>query len=209
MSTATSRWRTCIGRELSHIQRYPVRGAPDGSAARNSRECAAPSGGDREAAAGHCESIPHERTRQRSLTLRNVRAPEHRSDAHPLGTRELLWRPTPRTLALGGQAGATPAISRSIETRRGCCVKGAGGRVGVDGAGCARRSPVGSGAGFSVFQMAVAASLCLWSFSRLWVAVIRRHSERAADLPRRWKRSIRRLNLVLANTGSIIALRFA
>jgi hypothetical protein len=117
MSTATSRWRTCIGRELSHIQRYPVRGAPDGSAARNSRECAAPSGGDREAAAGHCESIPHERTRQRSLTLRNVRAPEHRSDAHPLGTRELLWRPTPRTLALGGQAGATPAISRSIETR--------------------------------------------------------------------------------------------
>ena len=91
----------------------------------------------------------------------------------------------------------------------GCCVKGAGGRVGVDGAGCARRSPVGSGAGFSVFQMAVAASLCLWSFSRLWVAVIRRHSERAADLPRRWKRSIRRLNFVFAKTGSIIDLRFA
>jgi hypothetical protein len=42
---------------------------------------------------------------------------------------------------------------------------------------------------------------------RLWVAVISRHSERAADLPRRWKRSIRRLNLVCANTGSTIALR--
>ena len=43
---------------------------------------------------------------------------------------------------------------------------------------------------------------------RLWVAVISRHSERAADLPRRWKRSMPRLNLVFANTGSIIALRF-
>src|SRR5271163_3443911 len=58
----------------------------------------------------------------------------------------------------------------------------------------------------AVFQAAAAAIWCLWSFSRLWVAVISRHSERAADLPRRWKRSIRRLNFVLANTGSIIAL---
>ena len=41
----------------------------------------------------------------------------------------------------------------------------------------------------------------------LWVAVISRHSERAADFPRRWKRSILRLCLVCANTGSTIALR--
>jgi hypothetical protein len=115
MSTATSRRRTCIGRELSHIQRYPVRGAPDGSAARNSRERAAPSGGDREAAAGHCESIPRERTRQRSLTLRNVRAPEHRSDAHPLGTTRTTL---PRALAapaFGSRAGATSARPPSLE----------------------------------------------------------------------------------------------
>ena len=118
-------------------------------------------------------------------------------------------RPRVAQLPSPGKASVSIGVRQSAAIRRGCCVKGAGGRVGVDGAGCARRSPVGSGAGFSVFQMAVAASLCLWSFSRLWVAVIRRHSERAADLPRRWKRSIRRLNLVLANTGSIIALRFA
>jgi hypothetical protein len=37
----------------------------------------------------------------------------------------------------------------------------------------------------AVFQATVAAIWCLWSFSRLWVAVISRHSERAADLPRR------------------------
>jgi hypothetical protein len=58
------------------------------------------------------------------------------------------------------------------------------------------------------FQAPAAAIWCLWSFRRLWVAVINRHSERTADLPRRPKRSIRRLNFVLANTGSIIALRF-
>jgi hypothetical protein len=58
------------------------------------------------------------------------------------------------------------------------------------------------------FQAPWGASRCLWSFNRLWVAVISRHSDRAADLLRRWKRSMRRLNLVLANTGSIIALRF-
>jgi hypothetical protein len=51
-------------------------------------------------------------------------------------------------------------------------------------------------------------SWCLWSLRRLWVAVISRHSERAADLPRRWNWLMRRLCLVWANTGSIIALRF-
>jgi hypothetical protein len=35
------------------------------------------------------------------------------------------------------------------------------------------------------FQAAATAIWCLWSLSRLWVAVISRHSERAADLPRR------------------------
>jgi hypothetical protein len=45
----------------------------------------------------------------------------------------------------------------------------------------------------------------------LRLAVISRHSERQAALPRRWKRSILRLNLTSPKTGSIIAdrLRFA
>ena len=46
------------------------------------------------------------------------------------------------------------------------------------------------------FQAAWAARWCLWSLSRLCVAVISRHSERAADLPRRWNWLMRRLCLV-------------
>jgi hypothetical protein len=44
------------------------------------------------------------------------------------------------------------------------------------------------------FQAPAAAIWWLWSFRRLWVAVISRHSDLAADLPRRPKRSMRRLN---------------
>ncbi len=61
---------------------------------------------------------------------------------------------------------------------------------------------------FAPQAVVAGAIICRWSFRRLWVAVISRHSERAADLPRRKKRSIRRLNFVSAKTGSIIALRF-
>jgi hypothetical protein len=42
----------------------------------------------------------------------------------------------------------------------------------------------------------------LWSLSRLWTAACRRHSERTADLPRRWNRRKPRLNLFWAKTGS-------
>lgn len=56
-------------------------------------------------------------------------------------------------------------------------------------------------------QAVASAVWCLWSFSRLWVAVISRHSERQAALPRRLKWSARRLCLVCAKTGSIIAWR--
>jgi hypothetical protein len=64
------------------------------------------------------------------------------------------------------------------------------------------------GVGEWLFQAAAVAVWCLWSFSRLWVAVISRYSECAADLSRCWKRSIRWLNFVFANAGSIIAFRF-
>ena len=49
----------------------------------------------------------------------------------------------------------------------------------------------------------------LWSLSRLCVAVTNRHSDRAADLPLRMNRSIRRLYLICPNTGSIVILRWA
>ena len=51
------------------------------------------------------------------------------------------------------------------------------------------------------FHAAAVAIWWLWSFSILW-AVISRHSERAAALARRWKRSMRRLNFVCPNTGT-------
>jgi hypothetical protein len=68
-----------------------------------------------------------------------------------------------------------------------------------------RMGPTGALAGPS--QGPAGAIWCLWSFSRLWVAVINRHSARAADLPLRCKRSMPRLNFVCPNTGSIIAWR--
>ena len=66
-----------------------------------------------------------------------------------------------------------------------------------------RKRPRGRGATCQMPGAVVARQ----SFSRLWVAVISRHSERQAALPRRWKRSILRLNLVSPKTGSIIGVR--
>ena len=78
--------------------------------------------------------------------------------------------------------------------------------------GCAtgdRPAGAGFGAGRCGASQALAtANWCLWSFIRLCVAVISRHSECAAALPRRWNWSMPRLCFVWANTGSIIALRF-
>jgi hypothetical protein len=54
------------------------------------------------------------------------------------------------------------------------------------------------------FQAVAVAIWWLWSFRRLCVAAISRHSDRTADRPRRWNRSIFRLNFTCANTGSII-----
>jgi hypothetical protein len=48
----------------------------------------------------------------------------------------------------------------------------------------------------------------LWSFNRLWVAAIRRHSDGAAALPLRRNRVIARLCLICPKTGSIVR-RFA
>jgi hypothetical protein len=67
--------------------------------------------------------------------------------------------------------------------------------IDVDGNGRGPRPPD---------QAAAAARECRWSFRRLCVAAIRRHSERAAARPLRLNRSIRRFALIWANTGSTI-----
>ncbi len=83
------------------------------------------------------------------------------------------------------------------------CARLGGARAGAS-AGAGIDDPAGpAGAGQA------ASGVVVWrqSLRRLPVAVISRHSERQADLPRRWKRSMRRLNFVSAKMGSIIALR--
>ena len=92
---------------------------------------------------------------------------------------------------------------------RGCCGKSLPARDG-DRARWPGASAEAFAAGLGPpFQAGIGAVVCRQSFSRLCVAVISRHSDRAADLPRRWKRSQRRLNLVSAKTGSIMPWRLA
>ena len=89
----------------------------------------------------------------------------------------------------------------------GCCVNAAPSGVPA-GASVLSKQPGGRRSGArGGSQAAIGAAVCRQSFKRLWVAVISRHSERQAARPRRWKRSILRLNLVSAKTGSIIAVR--
>jgi hypothetical protein len=109
----------------------------------------------------------------------------------------------PETAGFIEKERSTPALLRVVVGVAQSC--GPGGAA----AGIGQCVWTGGGAGPppGPSQAAAAAIWCLWSFIRLWVAVLSRHSERTADLPRRWKRSIRRLCLVCANTGSTIALR--
>jgi hypothetical protein len=107
----------------------------------------------------------------------------------------------------------THEATSAFAARRGCCVRGVQ-RVVVTVLVGVIALPAGEwmvlpGWLTGALSGPAAAIWCLWSLSRLWVAVISLYSERAADLPRRWKRSMRRLNFVFANTGSIIAFRFA
>src|SRR3954447_22952165 len=109
----------------------------------------------------------------------------------------------PRRLGVSQKRVLWTPMQRTSPTRRldgGCCVK-RGGRVG-GGVGAGRgRCRAGDRCRRAVLQAVAAVSgACEASTGCGW-AVISRHSERQADLPRRWKRSIRRLNFVLANIG--------
>src|SRR6188472_1242539 len=78
------------------------------------------------------------------------------------------------------------------------------GDEGRDLTGCLLRRGAGA-----VPQAVAGVRLCRQSLRRLCAAFVSRHSDRAADLPRRKKRSMRRLNLVSAKIGSIIVWRLA
>ena len=95
------------------------------------------------------------------------------------------------------------ARCRAARSHGGCCVIGRKRRRGLILGSPARREPIGGRAGGMPAQAAVIARWRLGRSSGLWLAVMRRHSLRYAARPRRWKRSMRRLNFVLAKTGSI------
>jgi hypothetical protein len=103
----------------------------------------------------------------------------------------------------------------AVALEGGCCVKGAV-RVHSGAAVVLAAEPGGSCPGVVGLWVGRAGALSgrrgrylvLVELQEVVGGGISRHSERAADLPRRWKRSIRRLNFVLAKTGSIMALRF-
>jgi hypothetical protein len=56
-------------------------------------------------------------------------------------------------------------------------------------------------------QAVTAARRWVWTFRRLWVAAMSRHSDRQAARPRRWKRLVRRLNFSWPKTGSMVPCR--
>ena len=108
-----------------------------------------------------------------------------------------------RNLRLGYGNPEVPVVGDTAASSRGCriirkereSVRGLKGRRG-------RGLPVGpSQAGLAIQWV--------WSLSRLCVAVTNRHSECAADLPRRMNRSMCRLCLICPNTGSIVIFRCA
>src|SRR3954454_3772084 len=111
-----------------------------------------------------------------------------------------------RQTYLPNELGAAPR-SRHRLAAGGCCVK-RGGPVG-GGVGAGRgRCRAGDRCRRAVLQAVAAVSRAWEASTGCGWAVISRHPERQADLPRRWKRSIRRLNFVLANIGSTVAWRF-
>jgi hypothetical protein len=97
--------------------------------------------------------------------------------------------------------------SRAAASHGGCCERSRA--FQSLGWGLLRVVSLGGGPAASACQAAAGAMLCRQSFRRFPVAVMRRHSDRAAARPRRKKRSARRLNLVSAKTGSIICWRWA
>jgi hypothetical protein len=101
-------------------------------------------------------------------------------------------------------AESAPGGHRAAGSRRGCRE-------------IARRRFARAGSGWSIRtrgrrrrtpQAGTAARRWWWSFSRLCVAAMNRHSLLQADLPRRWKRLIWRLNLSWPNTGSMVIWRW-
>ena len=135
-----------------------------------------------------------------------------RSDAAHAVVAAELGLPAPGSIALGTHGvptGAFPPcvpllnIAVAVAQSAGGVVALGAEPVGVDAEGRRREARAAPG----LCQAVAGAFWLRWSLSRLWVALISRHSDLQADLPRRKKRSRRRLNLVLAKTGSIVTWR--
>jgi hypothetical protein len=124
------------------------------------------------------------------LQLRPAEASVPRSPAAALAARRGC-RANPR------RAPVEQCSRAECRLRSGCCGPGACGRVLVGRP--LRPSERRDHAAWACWR--------LWSFIRLWVAAISRHSERAADRPQRWNEAIRRLCLVCPNTGSTMTWR--
>ena len=130
------------------------------------------------------------------------RAPSARSHAGQLSARL-------ESTCTAQSRGMTPPRGRPAR-RRGCRrlfrkarPAHSSGPIGVIAGSPDRRSAGLRSAGYPV----AIARLGCQSLRRLWVAVISRHSALQAHRPLRWNLSIRRLYLVCANTGSMIAWR--
>jgi hypothetical protein len=167
---------------------------------------------------------PEHRARRPPTTTRSPRLHRHAA-SDPGDRRRRLSPPTtraspdvaqPRPNDCCSNAAANSGIHRTATMRSGRPLalpprmEGvAQSRRGADRLGAGVSAEVVRGGRRAAPQAGIGAVVWRQSFSRLCVAAIRRHSDLAADLPRRWKRSQRRLNLVSAKTGSIMPWRLA
>src|SRR5829696_7588132 len=132
--------------------------------------------------------------------------PRHRqrTGLHPLRRTRAQRHPRP---LVDLRTGRLIARVNALAFHGGCCERSGCAAPARPSAFRRKRAAVQTAGGGR--QAAAGAVVCRQSLSRLPVAVIRRHSARAAALPRRKNRSMRRLSLVSAKTGSIIRWRWA
>jgi hypothetical protein len=107
-------------------------------------------------------------------------------------------------VAAAFHGGCFVKAGRALWLRQGLLAGGMGPSLDVAGVRGPQVSPSGPPVSF---YPGVSAGVWRQSLSKLWVAVISRHSARHAPRPLRWKRSMPRLCLVLPKIGSIITER--
>ena len=149
------------------------------------------------------------RRRSRSRSRRTPRNPQAPTTEASESAKRIIARHARGTCCIESRSGDSGRLWPAIARRGGCCEMSWRGAFPRRRGGRRDEERVESCAAAAARQAAAGAVVCRQSLRRLWAALVRRHSERAADLPRRKKRSMRRLNLVSAKIGSIIAWRLA